>query len=100
MSPVRTSVHYLLRYTLADDYLDRRPTPRAEHLALYREAVDRGELVLGGALAEPTDEALLVFRTADRATVEAFAQRDPYVRHGLVTHYDIRAWHVVDPEPS
>jgi uncharacterized protein YciI len=27
--------------------------------------------------------------------VERFAEQDPYVRHGLVTRWTVRAWNVV-----
>lgn len=86
---------FALLYDLVDDYLARRPAHREEHLQLARDAQQRGELVLGGAFAEPADRALLVFRAADRAVVEGFALKDPYVRHGLVTKWEVRAWTVV-----
>lgn len=88
-------MYFVLRYELVDDYLERRGPLRAEHLALARAAVERGELRLGGALAEPADEALLVFRGADGAIAEAFARADPYVRAGLVRRWTVRAWTVV-----
>ena len=53
--------HWLLIYDLAPDYLDRRPGFRDVHLELAWAAADRGELVLGGALADPTDQAMLLF---------------------------------------
>ena len=43
--------HFLLTYTLAPDYLARRPGFRAEHLGLAQAAVAGGDLVLGGAVA-------------------------------------------------
>ena len=73
-------MHYLLFYDYAGDYLDRRGQFRAEHLKLAREAVARGELVLGGALANPPDGGVLVFRGSSPAVAEAFASADP-LRH-------------------
>jgi uncharacterized protein YciI len=87
--------YYLLEYTLTDDYLARRVAFREVHLTLAREAHSRGDLILAGALAEPPDRALLVWRTDDRSTVERFADDDPYVRNGLVTSWTIRPWTVV-----
>ena len=84
----------LLEYALVDDYLSRRAALREEHLALAREAHERGELLMAGALPDPYDRALLVW-TAPREVVERFAQQDPYVRHGLVEHWTIREWNVV-----
>lgn len=88
-------VHWLLRYDVTDDYVERRVPYRAEHLAHARAAHERGELLLAGALAEPADGAVLVFRTDAAATVEAFAEADPYVREGVVTAWTVRRWTVV-----
>ena len=89
-----TPMHLLLEYTLADDYLERRAALRDDHLALAREAHDRGELLLAGALPDPYDRALLVW-TAPRDVVERFAAADPYVTNGLVTRWTVRPWNVV-----
>jgi uncharacterized protein len=89
-----TLMHLLLEYTLADDYLERRAALREEHLALAREAHERGELLLAGALPDPYDRALLVW-TAPREVVERFAEADPYVTNGLVTRWTVRPWNVV-----
>ena len=87
-------MHLVLEYVLAEDYLERRAALREDHLALARAAHGRGELLLAGALPDPYDRALLVW-TAPREVVERFVQRDPYVVHGLVTGWTIRAWNVV-----
>jgi uncharacterized protein len=94
-------MYCVLRYELVDDYLERRAALRAEHLALAHAATQRGELRLAGALAEPADEALLIFR--GEAAAEAFARADPYVREGLVRRWTVRRWTVVigaDLEPK
>lgn len=88
-------MHYLLVYELSADYLERRAEFRKEHLSLAWEAQARGELVLGGALAEPADYAVLLFRCSDTTVIEQFAAADPYVQHGLVTTYKIRPWTTV-----
>ena len=89
-----TPMHLLLEYTLADDYLERRAALREDHLALAREAHERGELLLAGALPDPYDRALLVWM-APRDVVERFAAADPYVTNGLVTTWTVRPWNVV-----
>jgi uncharacterized protein YciI len=88
-------VHYLLFYELVDDYLERRPAFRDEHLGLARQAHERGELVLAGAYADPPDGAALAFRGEDDSVVQAFVAQDPYVREGLVKRWTIRQWTVV-----
>lgn len=91
--------YVLLEYQLVSDYLDRRGEFREEHLGLAQAAAERGEIALAGALADPSDRALLVFSGADadtaRATAEQFAHSDPYVVNGLVTSWAARPWNVV-----
>ena len=87
--------YFILFYETADNYTEKRAPFRAQHLELAREAHARGELLLAGALADPADRAVLVFRAADRETVEAFAERDPYVRNGAVTRWEVRPWTVM-----
>jgi len=55
----------------------------------------RGEVVLAGALADPADRALIVFRSNDESVAEAFARKDPYVINGLVKRWKVRRWNVV-----
>ena len=88
-------MHYLLFYDVAPDYLERRKTWRAEHLAYAQRAVARGELVLGGALANPPDGAVLFFQAGSPQVVEEFAVGDPYVRNGVVTRWRVREWTTV-----
>ena len=86
---------FLLRYRLADDYLERRPEFRGAHLKLAAAAHERGELLYAGALADPADEALLIFEAGDASVAEDFATNDPYVKAGLITGWDVRPWTVV-----
>lgn len=85
--------HYLLSYDLVPDYLERRGTFRDRHLALAWEAADAGALVLGGAVGDPVESALLLFADADAA--RAFAEADPYVREGLVRGWRVLPWTTV-----
>jgi uncharacterized protein YciI len=88
-------MHYLLIYDVVEGYVERREPFRDAHLAHARRAADRGELVLGGALRNPTDGAVLLFRGASPAAAEAFAAADPYVLNGLVTGWRVREWNTV-----
>ena len=88
-------MHQLLLYDVVPDYVERRAAFRADHLALAQAAHARGELVLGGALADPVDGAVLLFRGDSPAPAEAFAAADPYVTHGLVTRWRVREWTTV-----
>ncbi|MEP6573262.1 MAG: YciI-like protein [Gemmatimonadota bacterium] len=88
-------MHYLLFYDVVKDYSARREAHRAEHLALGRAAMQRGELVLGGAYADPIDGAMLLFRGDSSAVASRFAEADPYVTNGLVTRWWVREWTTV-----
>jgi uncharacterized protein len=88
-------VHYLLLYDVVGDYQTRRMPLRASHLAYAQAFVDRGELLLGGALANPIDGAVLLFQAESPAVAEDFAAEDPYVKHGLVTRWRVREWTTV-----
>jgi uncharacterized protein YciI len=88
-------MHYLLFYEVAGDYVEKRELHRAEHLHHAREAVSRGELVLGGALANPVDGAVLLFRGSTPEAAERFASADPYVRNGLIRSWRVREWTTV-----
>ncbi len=95
--------YYALIYYVVDDFVKRRTPFREEHLGLARAAHGRGELLLAGAFLEPSDRALLVFRTAERSAVEDFARNDPYVIQGLVQRWEVRPWAVVignEPEAT
>jgi uncharacterized protein YciI len=85
--------HFLLFYDLAPDYLARRGSYRSLHLKHAWDAAARGELLLGGALADPSDQAVLLF--TDASAAESFAHDDPYVREGLVAAWRVRAWTTV-----
>jgi uncharacterized protein len=86
-------MHYILFYEVTADYVTRRAPLREQHLGLIRQAYDRGELVMAGALADPPDGAVLVFRSPEPAV--AFAKADPYVVNGLVTSWRVRKWATV-----
>jgi hypothetical protein len=88
-------MYFILFYDYVDGILDKRQPYREGHLALLGEFVSRGELVMGGAFADPVDGAALVFKVDDRSRVEAFMADDPYLANGLVTDWRIRPWSVV-----
>jgi uncharacterized protein len=88
-------MHYLLFYDVVPDYPARRTPFRTAHLAYARPFIERGELVLGGALADPVDGAVLLFRGETPEVARAFAAADPYVRQGLVTAWRVRPWTTV-----
>jgi uncharacterized protein YciI len=91
-------MHYLLFYEVAEDYVSKRASFRNQHLEKAWKASERGELLLGGALANPVDGAVLLFRGDSPEIAENFAKNDPYVTSGLVKRWRVREWTTVAGE--
>lgn len=87
--------HFLLFYETTPDYFDRRPQYRDAHLAHAWAAVEHGELVVAGALADPVDGAVLMFQGENPAVAKGFARSDPCVTNGLVSDWCVREWSTV-----
>mmetsp|Transcript_20565 Transcript_20565/g.30641 ORF Transcript_20565/g.30641 Transcript_20565/m.30641 type:complete len:105 (+) Transcript_20565:95-409(+) len=83
-------LHY--KYCEGDVATIRAPY-RGEHVALAKSAWEKGDFVMGGALADPIDSALIVFKSKEAA--EDFAKRDPYVLNGVVVSHEVREWSTV-----
>jgi uncharacterized protein YciI len=86
---------YILLCEVVDDYVNKRVPIRDEHLSIANKAVEKGQLMLGGAFDNRVGGAALVFKTEDRSAVEDFVKNDPYVQNGLITDWKIREWTVV-----
>ena len=89
-------MYFVLRYdTVVDDYVTKRAPFRAEHLRLLREAHQRGEVVMAGAVGEEPDGAIIIFRAETPEAAELFVKHDPYVTNGLIIAWRIQPWNVV-----
>jgi uncharacterized protein YciI len=88
-------MHFLLMYEVVDGYIEKRKPHRAVHFVHAQHAYDAGELVLAGALDEPVDGAVFVFRGDKPGAAERFAENDPYVKNGLVKAWRVRKWTTV-----
>jgi uncharacterized protein YciI len=75
--------------------MQRRKEDGDEHIRLLWDAHARGELVLGGALVEPIDQGVYVFRGDSPEVAERFARNDSYVRRGFVKRWKVRQWMTV-----
>ena len=87
--------HFLLFYDYVADVLERRPQFRGAHLSHAWAAVERGDIVIAGALTDPVDGAVLMFAAEDKSVAEDFARADPYVTGGLVELWHVREWTTV-----
>jgi|SRR5215472_8757964 len=87
--------YFALFYHVVDQFVERRAPVRELHLAHAQRAAEHQGLVLAGALADPSDTALLIFDGNSPDAARAFAESDPYVRNGLVKSWEVRPWNVV-----
>lgn len=87
--------HYLLFLDFSETYEARRPEFRNEHLTKAWAAVDRGELIYAGALTDPLDTGVILFKGENAEIVEKFVKEDPYINNGLVRSWRIREWATV-----
>jgi uncharacterized protein YciI len=88
-------MHCILFYEYVEDIVEKRGPHRAAHIEYLKRSFDAGEVVLAGALADPVDGAVVVFRGATPEPAERFAKADPYVLNGLVTKWRVRKWSTV-----
>jgi len=93
-------MHYLMFYEFGPDYLEKRGPYRSEHLRLAWESQARGEMVLGGAYADPADGAALLFNCDSSEVPLRFAAADPYVKAGIVKAWHVRKWTTVVGEAA
>lgn len=87
--------HYLLFLEFGETYEARRPGFRDAHLTKAWAAAERGELVLAGALTDPLDMGVILFKGESTEVVERFLKEDPYVNNGLIRSWRIREWTTV-----
>lgn len=59
----------------------------SRHLTRFRQAIDKGELILAGRTKEPGDKTfgIAIFEAADEVAARAFMESDPAVVAGLMT---------------
>jgi uncharacterized protein YciI len=87
--------HFALIYDMVENFVERRKPYREAHLQLIDDAHARGLIVMAGAMGDPPDGGLLIFRADSPAAVEEFVAADPYVKSGIVTGWRVRQWNVV-----
>jgi uncharacterized protein YciI/heme-degrading monooxygenase HmoA len=93
-------MHYLLFYEVGEDYVSKRAQFRDAHLEKAWKASECGDLVLGGALSNPVNGAVLLFRGDSPEVAENFARLDPYVTSGAVKRWYVREWTTVAGEDA
>ena len=94
-APASPPTYLLLTLDYVEDILEKRDPYRAEHIAGAKAQEAAGKCVLAGALQNPTDKGVFVFKDCDEAYVKAFVEGDAYYKAGLVPGYTIRPWMIV-----
>lgn len=87
----------VLHYEYVDDVLARRQPHREGHIAHIRKWHDDGRLALAGAVGNPPNGGLLIFRVSDPTAIDDFVNSDPYQAAGLITGWWIEPCTVVTP---
>lgn len=88
-------MYYILFYKTVENYEEKRAPYRAEHLKYVMKAYEEGTLVMAGALTDPADSAVLIFKCGHPEIPETFARNDIYVREGVIKSWEVRKWNVV-----
>ena len=86
------ALRYVLFYDSGDLSLAAEHFP--PHQARYTEFMSRGVLLSLGPFAD-RGGSMAVFTTREAA--EDFASGDPFVKHGVVSAWQIREWREVTP---
>jgi uncharacterized protein YciI len=90
--------YFILFYKTIDDYKEKRAPYRSLHFEYIKDYIKRGEIIMGGALENPADEAIIIFHCSDRSVAESFAKSDPYVINGVISSWRVREWNEVVKE--
>ena len=75
----------------------RRQAARAAHLEGVRPMVERGEIVVGGAILDEAGRMVgsaVVVDMPDRAAVDAWLARDPYVTGDVWRTVEVRPFRI------
>ena len=83
---------YALQYEYVTNALEKRKPYREAHLAFIRKQVEKGNVILGGAIGDPPTGALTIFRNLSANDIEQFVRQDPYVINDIVTKYTIKPY--------
>lgn len=89
------NTYILLTLDYVDNMLDKRGPYREEHIAGSQKAFEEGKCAMAGALTDPVDTGVFVFKNVGKEYVENFVQNDAYYKAGLVKNHSIRSWMVV-----
>ena len=93
----KQSVYYVAFFVIScasiEEVKATAPDALAAHLQRSRQWQEQGKLFMAGAFLDNADEPLTTMGILrSREDAEEFAQGDPFVINGMVTHWYIREW--------
>lgn len=83
---------YVLQYDYVADALEKRKPYREGHLSMINSQVEKGNVIIAGAVGNPPTGGLLIFRNITPNDIEQIAKQDPYVINGVVSKYSIQPY--------
>lgn len=89
------NAYVLLTLEYVPNMLEKRGPYREEHINGAKKVFEEGTCAMAGALTDPVDTGVFVFKNVDKDYVENFVRNDAYYKAGLVPTYTIRPWMVV-----
>ena len=94
LSAAEKKKDFILRYGYIADILEKRTPYRGGHIKLL-ESLQQNGIVIAAGPTSPPKNAFFIFKQTTRDVVEKFIADDPYIKHSLVTDYEINEWNVV-----
>lgn len=86
---------FALSYQFGPDYLERRAPFKDAHMLHLNAAVDRGAVLLAGALMQEAPQSFVIMKADHQGEVEQYAKSDPYVTGGVVKSWSVGEWFAV-----
>jgi uncharacterized protein len=81
---------FLVIYRYVPGMEERRTPHRPAHIEWLKDMHSANRLILAGALQDPVDTGVLIFRAPDAYTVRQLLLHDPYARADLVVEVSVR----------
>lgn len=67
---------------------------RSRHMDFLREYGDKGKIVMAGRFADAKG-AMVIWNVSSLDEAKKLAEKDPYLKEGLLKNYELREWPVL-----
>ena len=93
LQPVYFVVFVVTKYASFAQAQEQASADIAAHIARSRELHDAGALLMAGAFLDRPEEPLSTMAVlTSREAADDYIRGDPFVLHGMVSHWHIREW--------